>query len=135
MKTKETQASVTEFIDNVKNERRKNDSKVVMKMMREVTGKRAKMWGPSIVGYDKVKYTLANGKEGEICAIGFSPRSNALAFYGVTGFKNKESLFKKLGKYKMGQGSCLYINKLDDVDLDVLKQIFAKAYQEGQNDC
>lgn len=135
MKTKENNASVKEFIENVKNERRKADSKILMKLMSEVTGKKAKMWGSSIVGYDKTSYKLANGTESEICTIGFSPRSNALAIYGVTNFSNKDALFKKLGKHKLGQGSCLYINKLDDVDMDILKKIFKEGYEQSTGKC
>lgn len=135
MKTKATNASVKEFIDSVRNERRRSDSKVIMKMMREVTGKSAKMWGPTIVGYGKTTYNLANGKQSEICTIGFSPRSQALALYGVTNFENKEALFGQLGKYKLGQGSCLYINKLEDVNIDVLKEILEQGYKYSKKHC
>ena len=128
MKTKVTNASVTDFLAGVKNKTRRHDSLVVKKMMAKVSGKRAKMWGPSIVGFGKVNYPYANGGQGEICKIGFSPRAQALTFYGVTAFKGSDKLFEKLGKYKLSNGGCLYINKLDDIELKVLEEIITKAY-------
>lgn len=135
MKTKENSTSVKEFISNVKNDTRRKNSETVLKIMKKVTGKRPKMWGASIVGFGKTSYKYASGKEGEICTIGFSPRSQALAFYGLTSFENKDKLLEKLGKHKLGQGGCLYINKLDDVDLDVLESIIEKAYSSGRDVC
>lgn len=135
MKTKENSTSVKEFINNVKNDTRRKDSETVLNIMKKVTGKRPKMWGASIVGFGKTSYKYASGKEGEICTIGFSPRSQALAFYGLTSFKNSDTLVGKLGKHKLGQGGCLYINKLGDVDLDVLESIIEKAYSSGGDVC
>lgn len=133
MKTKMTNASVTDFLNNVKNDRRRQDSLVIKKMMQAISKKRAKMWGPSIIGFDKFQYSYANGGQGEICKIGFSPRAQALVFYGITQFKNRDKLFAKLGKHKFGNGGCLYINKLDDVDLKVLETIIDRAYKERNN--
>lgn len=132
MKTIATNASVKDFIAAVKNDRRRKDAEVVAKMMRKATGKSAKMWGPSIVGFDTHHYKYADGKDGEICMIGFSPRANALAFYMTTKFKGGTELLKKLGKHKFGQGGCLYINKLEDVDLNVLQEIMTKSYQRNK---
>lgn len=129
-KTRQTRASVKDFIDGVKNERRRKDSRVVMKMMQEASGKRAQMWGPSIVGYGVRSYKLANGKDETICKIGFSPRVQALTFY-LGSFKERAALLKKLGKHKVSGGGCLYINKLEDVDLKVLQKLFDEAYQRG----
>ncbi|MCG8414856.1 MAG: DUF1801 domain-containing protein [Pseudomonadales bacterium] len=133
-KTTQNKASVTEFIANVKNDRRRADARVVAKMMRKASGKQARMWGPSIVGYGVSRYTLANGKEEEICRIGFSPRAQALTFY-LGSFKDRPALLKKLGKHKVSGGGCLYINKLDDVDLDVLQTLMDKAYTESSSSC
>ena len=116
-----------DFLASVKNERRRRDAKAVMKMMREASGKQARMWGPSIIGYGVSHYTLANGKQESICRIGFSPRAQALVFY-LGKFKDRASLLRKLGKHKGGAGSCLYINKLDDVDVGVLQQMISNAY-------
>ena len=133
-KTVENKASVKSFIDSVKNDRRRTDAKEVAKMMRAASGQRAKMWGPSIVGYGKRKYKLANGKEEEICQIGFSPRSQALTFY-LGSFKERASLLKKLGKFRLSGGGCLYINKLDDIDKEVLQTLLNKAYKRSTPSC
>lgn len=133
-KTVPNKASVTDFIANVKNDRRRADARAVAKMMRKASGKRARMWGPSIVGYGVSRYKLANGKEEEICRIGFSPRAQALAFY-LGSFKERSALLKKLGKHKVGGGGCLYINKLDDVDTEVLQLMIDKAYQDTSSAC
>ncbi len=94
-KTQKNNASVKEFLSGVKNETRRKDSFVVAKMMAAITGKRAKMWGPSIVGFDKEYYKVANGEELDICKIGFSPRAQALVFY-LASFKGRETLQGKL---------------------------------------
>lgn len=127
-KTRITKASVKEFIDGVENAQRRKDSRVVMKMMREASGKRAQMWGPSIVGYGVRTYQLASGKDETICKIGFSPRAQALTFY-LGSFAKRAAILKKLGKHKVSGGGCLYINKLEDVDLTLLQQLFVEAYQ------
>ena len=96
--------------------------------MRKITGKRAMMWGPSIIGFDQVHYQYASGHEGDICRIGFSPRKGAISFYLPTGFANAEKLKKKLGKYRSGKG-CMYINKLADVDMQILEQLIRESYE------
>lgn len=129
MKTIENDASVADFIHSVKNERRRKDSDVLVKIMESATGQPAKMWGSSIIGFDTSHYKYADGRDGKICMIGFSPRSQALAFYMTTKFDGGAQLLSKLGKHKFGKGGCLYINKLDDIDLDVLESIISKAYR------
>ena len=128
-KTQQTKASVKDFLANVSNERRRKDAETVVKMMKSISGKQPRMWGPSIVGFDKHTYTLANGKQAEICKIGFSPRSQALAFY-LGNYEGKDDALAKLGKHKKSKG-CLYINKLDDVDMDVLEEIITNSYQQS----
>ena len=128
LKTRRTDASVKDFLAGVSNERRRSDSEVVMKIMRKVSRKQARMWGPSIIGYGLSEYPLANGKTGQICKIGFSPRAQALAFY-LGRFDGREKLLKTLGKHKLGNGGCLYINKLDDIDLGVLEEMITRSYQ------
>lgn len=127
-KTIETNASVAAFIDSVENETRRKDTRVVAKMMAKVSGKRAKMWGPSIIGFGRHDYTLASGKEESICKIGFSPRKSALTFY-LSSFPGKPALMKKLGKIKTSK-ACMYINNLDDIDLAVLEKIISGAYNK-----
>jgi len=133
VKTKENNASVNDFISSVKSKRRRSDSLIVLGIMQAVTGLPARMWGPSIIGFDKNYYKYADGRDGEICMIGFSPRAQALAFYLTTKFENGEALLKQLGKHKFGPGGCLYINKLDDVDLDTLKKVIASSYAHNKN--
>ena len=130
-KTVENKASVKDFLNGVKNETRRRDSIVVSKMMARVSGKRAKMWGPSIVGFDKHHYKYADGGDTDICKIGFSPRVQSLVFY-LANFKDRVKLLTKLGKHKVSGtdgGGCLYINKLEDVNLNVLEEIIDKAYK------
>lgn len=127
-KTVVTKVRVTDFVAGVANERRRKDAKTVMKIMRDVSGKRAQMWGPSIIGYGVSKYKLASGKEEEICQIGFSPRASSLVFY-LGKFKERPALLKKLGKHKVSGGGCLYINKLDDVDMNVFEKMIESAWK------
>ena len=97
-------------------------------MMRKATGKRAKMWGPSIVGYGTYHYKYASGREGDFLMTGFSPRKQALTVYVIPGFEYFETLMKKLGKYKTGK-SCLYIKRLSDVDQEILEQLLIRSVQ------
>ncbi len=127
-KTVENKASVKDFIAKVKNEARRADATTVAKMMAKVSGKHAKMWGPSIIGFGLHHYQHANGKDVSICKIGFSPRAQALTFY-LGNFPEREKLLKKLGKHKISVGACLYINKLKDVDTDVLQDMISRAYE------
>ncbi len=130
-KTHENTASVKDFIANVKNETRRKDSQVVLKIMKSITGKRPKMWGPSIVGFGKYHYKLANGKDAEICKIGFSPRAQSLVFY-LSNFDERDVLLEQLGKHKLSGGGCLYINKLADVNISILETLIEKAYHRDE---
>ncbi len=97
-----------------------------MKLMSEITGNRAKMWGPSIVGYGKYHYKYESGREGDFFLTGFSPRKQALTIYIISGFSINPKLMEKLGKYKTGK-SCLYVKKLDDLDRSVLAQLVKES--------
>jgi hypothetical protein len=127
IKTKKNTASVEEFIAAVADDTRREDAKVVLKLMQKVTGKKPRMWGPSIIGFDEYHYKYASGHEGEMCMIGFSPRAAALTLYTLHGFEGRDELLRQLGKHKTGKG-CLYINRLTDVDLKVLETIIRTAY-------
>jgi len=127
-KTVANNASVKDFIANVKNAQRRADATQVVKLMAKASGKRAKMWGPSIVGFGEHHYKHANGKDVSICKIGFSPRAQALTFY-LGNFPERKNQLKKLGKHKLSGGGCLYINKLEDVDTEVLRDMMARAYK------
>ncbi|MGI9405924.1 MAG: DUF1801 domain-containing protein [Hyphomicrobiaceae bacterium] len=127
LKTTPTEVSVAEFLATVTPERKRADAKTLDAMMRRVTGKRGKVWGPSIVGYGKYHYKYDSGHEGDSFLTGFSPRKANLSVYIMPGFKTYGALLKKLGKHKTSKGSCLYINKLDDVDLEVLEDLVARS--------
>lgn len=127
-KTVPTAQSVTAFINSVENETRKKDAKTLVAMMKKVTGEKAKMWGPSIIGFGEYHYKYESGREGDMLAVGFSPRKANMALYVLGSLGEDEPLLKKLGPYKNGK-SCLYIDALDKVDLAVLEKIVAKSYK------
>lgn len=126
LKTKPTKASVTEFINNIGDTQRRKDCKAVAKMMRDVTGTKPEMWGPSIVGFGRYKYRYESGRELDWFSLGFSPRKSALTLYLMAGFRNFPELMKKLGKYKTSQ-SCLYVSKLADINQPVLKELMNRS--------
>lgn len=125
-KTKPTKASVSSFLDSIDDPQKKADARKVAAIMRRVTGKRARMWGSSIVGYGEYHYRYASGREGDWALTGFSPRKQNLAIYIMPGFDEFPELMGRLGKYKTGK-SCLYLNKLDDVDQDVLEKLIGES--------
>ena len=122
IKTKVNDASVTKFLEGVTDEGKRNDAFEILKLMKQITKEEPKMWGASIVGFGSYHYKGASGREGDWMLVGFSPRKQALTLYLMHGFDAHADLLKKLGKYKTGMG-CLYINKLDDVDRKVLKEL------------
>ena len=128
LKTRPTTASVRAFVDAVEHDQRRKDVRVVMKMMKEVTGKRPKMWGPTIIGYGSYRYTYPSGREDQWMLTGVSPRKQNLTLYLMSGFDALEAPLKKLGKHKTGK-SCLYINRLDDVDPDVLRELVRRSVE------
>ncbi|MBK8900300.1 MAG: DUF1801 domain-containing protein [Anaerolineaceae bacterium] len=127
-KTKPTSASVDDFIANIENPRRRTDALTALKMYREVTGLPPVMWGPSIIGFGSLHYVYETGREGDMPAAAFSPRKANMTFYVGDEFEGAAELYAKLGKHKKSV-ACLYINKLDDVDLDVLHEIIARQYR------
>ena len=128
LKTQKTDASVQEFLDAVEHPTRREDSFAVLEMMREITGHEPAMWGPSIVGFDTYHYRYASGQEGEWPVVGFSPRKRSLTLYIMSGFDQYKTLLSKLGKYKTGK-SCLYINKLADVDQETLRELVRQSVE------
>lgn len=125
-KTKATGASVTAFINSIDDRQKRADVRKVAAMMRKATGKRARMWGPSIVGYGTYHYKYESGREGDFLITGFSPRKQALTVYVIPGFSHFDTLMKKLGKYKTGR-SCLYIKHLSDIDEKILEQLINRS--------
>jgi hypothetical protein len=126
LKTKPTDKSITDFLQKVENPKRKEDSFKILKLMQEVTGEEPVMWGDSIVGLGSYHYKYASGREADWLAIGFSPRKQALTVYIMDGFEKYGELLSKLGKYKTGK-SCLYINKLEDVNIPILKELMSES--------
>jgi len=131
MKTTPNDKSVTKFLKSVENDKRRADGQEVLKLFEEVTGMEPRMWGDSIVGFGSYHYTYASGREGDWMLTGFSPRKQNLTLYIMDGFDEYDKLLAKLGKHKLGK-SCLYINKLEDVDQDVLKQLIQKSVEHMQ---
>ncbi|MEZ4691242.1 MAG: DUF1801 domain-containing protein [Ignavibacteria bacterium] len=126
IKTKPTSASVEDFINNVKDEQKRKDSFVILEMMKKATGEEPKIWGSSIIGFGNVRYkSPATEREVDWLKIGFSPRKANLSLY-LMNLKKHEAALKKLGKHKTGVGF-LYINKLSDVDIKILKDMIGKS--------
>ena len=125
-KTKPTNASVSAFINNIEDRQLRADLKIVSAMMRKATGANAKMWGARMVGFGQYHYKYDSGREGDFLLTGFAPRKKGLTLYIMVGFSQFDSLMKKLGKYKTGR-SCLYINRLSDVDEKVLEQLINRS--------
>lgn len=127
IKTRPTAVSVDAFIEAVPNETRKKDAKTLLALMKKVTGEKPTMWGPSIIGFGSYHYKYESGREGDMCATGFSPRGSSLVLYILPGVAGYEPLLKKLGKHRHSV-SCLYINKLADVDMKVLETLIADGW-------
>ena len=126
LKTKKNDASVTEFLEAVENEDRRSDSYDVLKIMEEITGELAKMWGPSIVGFGSYHYVYSSGKEGDWMVTGFSPRKQAMTLHIMAGFDRYDELMAQLGKFTTGK-SCLYLKRLSDVDESVLRELITAS--------
>ena len=129
LKTNETKLSVTKFIGKVEDDQKRQDSQAILKLMKQVTKEEPKMWGGSMVGFGRFHYKSDSGREGDWFLTGFSPRKQNLTIYITPGFDKYESLMKQLGKHKTSKG-CLYIKKLEDVDMKVLKQLIKQSYQD-----
>jgi hypothetical protein len=125
-KTKATDVEPKDFIASIEPEKKRADGEALLQLFNRVTGMKPKMWGPSIIGYGRYHYKYETGREGEFMMTGFSPRKANLSIYIVPGYRFPEMQEKlsRLGKHKLGK-SCLYINKLADVDLAVLEEIVA----------
>jgi hypothetical protein len=127
-KTKPTAVSVEGFLNKVADAKQREDAFVILKLMKDATGLAPKMWGPSIVGFGEYHYKYASGHEGDCCLIGFSPRKGQTVLYCMPGLVRFEAQLKKLGKHKTGK-VCLYIKKLADVDVAVLRDIIEVGFE------
>jgi hypothetical protein len=127
IKTKQTDLSVEDFINSVTDEAKRKDSLTILKLMKKATKQKPKIWGSTIIGFGKKIYkSPATGREVEWFTIGFSPRKANLTLYLTMNIKQFTAELKKLGKHKTGVG-CLYINKLDDIDIKVLEKLIIDA--------
>ena len=122
LKTRPTTQSVKDFIDAIGDEQLRKDCRNVSRIMKGVTKVNPKMWDPGIVGFGSYHYKYASGREADWFLAGFAPRKQNLTLYIMSGFQKYNTLLKKLGKHKIGK-SCLYVKRLDDVDMDVLTQL------------
>lgn len=125
-KTKETAASVTEYIDALPDPTRRSDAKALVQLMQQASGEKPKMWGPSIVGFGSYHYKYDSGREGDMPLIGFAPRKTGNVLYNTLCASGADAILPKLGKYTTGKG-CLYIKKLADVNPEILQTLIKKA--------
>lgn len=129
-KTQPTASSVEDFIEGVEPEAKREDAKVLDALFRKVTGEEPAMWGPTIIGYGSYHYKYDSGREGDSMRSGFSPRKAKHSLYLMGRYcdeetgKRVDALLEKMGKHKTG-ASCVYVNKLADIDLDILEEIVA----------
>lgn len=125
-KTKLNNASVSDFLNTIEDIQKREDAFAVLKIMQDITKQEPKMWGTAIIGFGTYHYVYASGREGDWMQVGFSPRKSALTLYIMSGFSAYDDLMKDLGKYKTGK-SCLYIKKLSDIDIKVLKKLVRES--------
>jgi hypothetical protein len=122
LKTQPNSASVDEFLNSIKDEKKKTSSRRILDIMEQASGEQPQLWGNSIVGFGRYHYKYASGREGEWFLTGFSPRKANLTLYITSGFDQFPNLLEKLGKFKTGS-SCLYIKKIEDIDLNILEEL------------
>ncbi|WP_394218656.1 DUF1801 domain-containing protein [Halobacillus trueperi] len=125
-KTKQNDRSVFEFIEEVDHPKKREDAYRLLDIFTETTGYEAKMWGPSIIGFGSYHYKYKTGHEGDAPLVGFSPRKAKISLYFATGDPEREELLEKFGKHKSGK-ACVYINKVDDIDVEVLKELILQS--------
>ena len=126
LKTQPNDKSVIDFLNTVENDTKREDSFAILELMQQVTGSEPIMWGDSIIGFGSYHYKYASGREADWFLTGFSPRVQNLTLYIMSGFEEYDDLLGKLGKHSTGK-SCLYIKRLENIDLDVLKELVEKS--------
>jgi hypothetical protein len=130
-KTTPTDQRVEDFLNAIADDQKRQDSCTLVELMRQLTGMEPKMWGSSIVGFGSYHYTYASGREGDTILAGFSPRKQNLAIYNMGAIDPDDALLKKLGKHTTGKG-CLYVKRLDDIDLPTLKRLIEESVKRIQ---
>ncbi len=121
-KTKPTNASVRDFIAQIESEQKRKDTQVLIELFEKITGAKAVLWGPSIIGFGQYHYKYESGREGDFMLVGFSPRKANLSLYIMAGFSKYDHYLEKLGKFKRSK-ACLYIKRLSDIDFSVLSDL------------
>ncbi|WP_341201409.1 DUF1801 domain-containing protein [Planomicrobium okeanokoites] len=125
-KTKETDADVLEFIESVDSPKKREDAYRLLEIFEQTSGYEAKMWGDSIIGFGSYHYKYATGHEGDAPLVGFSPRKAKISLYFATGDEDRQALLDDFGKHTSGK-ACVYINKVDDIDVDVLNKLITRS--------
>lgn len=131
-KMKENDNSVIDFIESVESEKKKADAHQLLDIFEEVTGYKAKMWGPSIIGFGSYHYKYASGHEGDAPLAGFSPRKAKISLYLAYESEEREKMLENFGKHTTGK-ACIYVNKLADIDTQVLKKLIEQSVETYQN--
>lgn len=131
-KMKKTDQDVVEFIEKVESIKKREDAYRLLAIFEETSGYEAKMWGPSIIGFGSYHYKYATGHEGDAPLVGFSPRKAKISLYFATGDTERDALLEKFSKHTAGK-ACVYINKVDDIDVDVLKELITQSIMFLQN--
>lgn len=126
LKTKPEKTDPKDFIASVESNQKRRDAEKLLEIMTKITGEKPVMWGPSMIGFGSYHYKYESGREGDWFLTGFSPRKANLSIYIMAGFSRYDELMANLGKYKTGV-SCLYVKKLDDIELDVLKELIKQS--------
>lgn len=126
LKTKETDNSVIEFIEQVENPKKREDAYILLDLFTETTGYPGKLWGSSIIGFGSYHYKYASGHEGDAPLVGFSPRKGKTSLYFAVGDTKREALLQELGKHTAGK-ACVYINKVADIRVEVLKELIVQS--------
>ncbi len=126
LKTKANQQSITAYLNTIEPQKKREDSFAILALMQEVSGEAPQMWGDTIIGFGRYHYKYASGREGDWFLAGFAPRKQNLTLYIMSGFDGYDELMSKLGKHSIGK-SCLYIKKLEDIDLAILRQLIAQS--------
>lgn len=127
-KMKENDESVLDFIENLEQTKKKEDAYQLLEIFQEVSGFKAKMWGPSIIGFGSYHYKYKSGHEGDAPLVGFSPRKAKFSLYILTGNPEKDAILSDLGKHTSGK-ACVYVNKLDDINIDILKRMIKQSIE------
>ncbi|WIM71054.1 DUF1801 domain-containing protein [Corynebacterium suedekumii] len=134
LKTHATDQSPEQFVESLDTPRRVEHGRLLLEILHRATGAEPVMWGPSMIGYGQTHYRYATGREGDTFHVGFSPRKAKISLYGLQGLPRSEELLAKLGKHQAAV-SCVYVNKPEDIDLAVLEELIAHAWQTPPQAC